>query len=190
MLRAGVAAMTDRTPLSLADIERLAAAYAAANEALSLENTLLTAEINTILRARMPAVRARIEAAATARDALRTAIAAAPELFQKPRTRVFNGIKLGFQRLKSVLAVKDEAPVIARIRALMPERADDLIRTQEFLRRSALEALSAAEMKKLGVGLVMGSDVVVVKPQTADAVKLTEAILQSWASADPESGDA
>lgn len=177
-------------PLTLADIERLAAAYATANEALALETSLLSAEINALIRARMPAVRSRIEAVATARDALRTAIASAPQLFEKPRTRVFNGIKLGFQRLKSVLAIKDEAPVIARIRALMPERVDDLIRTQEFLRRSALEALSAAEMKKLGVGLVMGSDVVVVKPQTADAVKVTEAILQSWTSADPESGDA
>lgn len=180
--------MTER--LTLAAIERLAAEYAAANEALSLENSLMAAEINTVIRARMPAVRTRIETAVAARDALRTAVASAPQLFAKPRTRVLNGVKVGFQRLKSVLAIKDEAPVIAKIHALMPERVEQLIRTSEALRRQALEALPAADLKRLGVGLVMGSDVIVTKPQAADAVKTAEAVLQSWVEATDAGGDA
>jgi hypothetical protein len=181
--------MTDRAPLKLAAIERLAAEYATLNEALSLENSLLAAEINALIRDRMPVIRSRIEATVAARDALRTAVASAPQLFEKPRTRVLNGVKVGFQRLKSVLAIKDEAPVIAKIHALMPELVSQLIRTSEALRRQALEALPAGDLKRLGVGLVMGSDVVVTKPQAADAVKTAEAVLKSWVEATDAADD-
>lgn len=61
MSRGGGGAMTD-APITLADIERLAAEYAALNEALSLENTLLAAEISALIRARMPAIITQIKA--------------------------------------------------------------------------------------------------------------------------------
>ncbi len=182
--------MSERTPLTMADIERLAATYAAANEALALANTLMSAEINAVIRARMPAIRDQIEQTAKAHEALRTAVASAPQLFAKPRTRVLSGVKVGFQRLKSALAIRDEAPVLARIHALMPDRVEELIRTREVLRRAALEALPAADLKRLGVGLVTGSDAVVVKLTTADAIKSVEAVLYSWQdAADADDGN-
>lgn len=172
--------MTER--LTLAAIERLAAEYAAANEALSLENSLMAAEINTVIRARMPAIRVRIEAAVTACAALRTAVASAPHLFAKPRTRVLNGIKVGFQRLQGGVRYPEgaEPGIIAKIKALWPERAQDIIRTTEKLLRTALEKLPAADLRKIGVTVVAPSDVVVSTPQVADAVKVTNAILRSW----------
>lgn len=169
--------MTERP--TLADIERLAEAYAYANQRLGLLNDVLGAEVSEVFRRRMPEIRGQIALTIERRDALRRAVAAAPELFGKPRTRVLSGVKVGFQRLKSALAIKDEAPIIARIKALMPARVSELIRTQEFLRRQALESLAAVKLKQLGIGLVLGSDVVVAKPQPGDALKTTEALLQS-----------
>lgn len=168
--------------LTLADIERLAAEYAAANEALSLENSLMAAEINAIIRARMPAVRTRIAEAIRARDAVRTAVASAPHLFAKPRTRVLSGIKVGFQRLQGGVRYSNSAEpgIITKIKALWPERAQDVIRSTEKLLRTALEKLPAADLRKLGVAVVPPGDVVVSTPQVADAIKVTNAILQSW----------
>lgn len=176
--------MTD-APITLADIERLAAEYAALNEALSLENLLASAEINALIRARMPGIRSRIEAAVAARDALRTAVASAPQLFVKPRTRVLSGIKVGFQRLQGGVRYAEgaEPGIIAKIKVLWPERAADVIRATEKLLRTALEKLPAADLRKLGVTVVAPSDVVVSAPQKVDAVKTVEAVLQSWVKA-------
>ncbi len=168
--------------VTLAAIERLAEAYGAANERLALLNSLLSADINTLIRQRMPEIRDQIELTCQARAALKATVEAAPQLFAKPRTRVLAGVKVGYQRLKTALAIADEAKVIAKIKALMPERAGELIRTQEALRRQALDALPAADLKRIGVGVVVGSDVVITKPVTADAIKSAEAVLATWTS--------
>lgn len=192
MSRAGGGAMTD-APITLADIERLAAEYAANDEALSLENTLLAAEISALIRARMPAIRGRIEAARNARHALKTAIESAPGLFTKPRTRVLSGIKLGFQRLQGgVRYPADKEPaIIAQIKTLWPERVAELVRSAESLLRKGLEKLPAADLRRLGVAVVPPGDVVLTQPQAADPVKTAEAILNAWAPADgAETADA
>lgn len=80
---------------SLTQIEARAKLYADARERLSGIVAGLNAGIEALKRAAIPDIKRAIASAATHHDHLRTMIEDAPDLFVKPRSVVFHGIKLG-----------------------------------------------------------------------------------------------
>lgn len=88
-------------------------------------------------------------------------IKAHPELFQKPKTRVIHGIKLGLRKRKGKLVIRDAAQTVQRIKALYQDDIGVLIKATETPLKSGLEKLSAKELKRLGVEVTDDSDEVV-----------------------------
>ena len=161
----------------LAEIERLARAYARIRETLKGRVTALQAELDAVRRRHLRGVRAGVAAAASARARLHAAVTAAPQAFQSPRTLVIEGIRVGFAKRRGTLVVEDRARVVELIRKHFPEQADIMIKTAETPVKTALARLPAAELKRLGVTVEETTDAVVVKPTDSEVDKAVTALL-------------
>lgn len=110
--------------------------------------------------------------------ALADLIRGAPELFVSPRTYLFHGVKVGLRKSAGAMKCDKPAKVIDRIKALMPERAAELIRTKEEPDKEALAKLTAAELRKLGVSIEAAGDHVVIDPQESEVDSMVDALLK------------
>lgn len=112
--------------------------------------------------------------AADKRQKLEVAISENKDLFQKPRTLLMQGIKIGFQKGKGNLEWDDNAQVVKLIRKHYPEQADVLIVVEEKPSAKALENLSVAELKKIGVTVQETGDQIVIKPVDSKIDKMID----------------
>ncbi|MDE0203331.1 MAG: hypothetical protein OXK73_12950 [Rhodospirillaceae bacterium] len=162
---------------TLDDITALCRAYADAREALEEITDSIAQDRRQAVRRRLRALKARVVEASAAKEALKAALAGAPELFEKPRTRAIEGIKVGFRKQPGRIEVADEARSIGRVRVKLPEKAEALIVTRETLDRNALKQLSVKELASIGAVLADDEDEVVIKAAKTDLDKLVDALL-------------
>lgn len=163
---------------TLADIEARARQYAQARENLAGIVTALNAGIEALKRSHMAQLKAAVAVAAEHHDALKSLIETAPDLFVRPRSKVFSGIKLGFQKGKGKIEWSDPDQVVRLIKRHYPEQADVLIVTRETPAKDALNNLTAAELKKIGISVVEGGDAVFIKPTDSAVDKMVDALLK------------
>ena len=164
---------------TLSDIETRAKRFAESRERLAVIVSELTAGIEALKRAAMPELKRAINRASEYQDQLKSLIEAAPELFVKPKTVIFHGIKLGYQKGKGKIEWEDTDQVVRLIKKHFPEQADILISTTEKPAKDALNSLTAAELKKLGISVVEGGDAIFIKPTDSDVDKMVDALLKS-----------
>lgn len=165
------------TTIRLEDIEQLAETYASQHQALETCISMLEEEVTAVKKRHLDDIRRGAHQAHAAAEALKEAIEAAPELFEKPRTRVFHGIKVGYQKGKGRLVWDNEAHVVKRIKDLYVDEIGVLITTSERPNRAALAELPAAELKRLGVRLEDTDDQVVIRSSDSEVDKLVKALL-------------
>jgi hypothetical protein len=164
---------------TMTEVEKLTAAYAGARAALSVIVSELSIEIDAAKRARIKAIRASVARALDAKSELHAAIKTSAELFEKPRTRSLHGVKIGFRKGNGSIEWDDEESVIKRIRAKLPEeQAELLIRKKESVYKEALDDLTADDLKRIGVRVEGGGDVVVIKDTAGEVDKLVAALLK------------
>lgn len=113
---------------------------------------------------------------------LRAALEEGRQQFEPPRrTLVLHGIKVGFQKGKGSIAFDDPDAVLARIERLYQDDDDTLgtlITTTRVPNKTALSALPAADLKRLGCSIVGADDQVVICPADGDVEKIVEALLK------------
>ncbi|MDI3259683.1 MAG: hypothetical protein QJR02_08305 [Sinobacteraceae bacterium] len=164
--------------MDLNQIEDRAARYAAARGTLAERVTALQDELERVKRAHRDAIRRALVAARARRDELADAIARGRTLFDSPRTRIFAGIKCGYQKQRGKVEIDDEAAVIRRIRELLPAtQANLLVRVRESVDRRAVGDLSVADLKRLGIRVSDDEDVMVLRPADDDLDKLISQLL-------------
>lgn len=165
-------------PGPMQDIDHLAQEYAAAREALAGTKLALEEGIAVVKRKYIGRIRALVETGRAAHATLAQAIAASPELFQKPRTVTMHGIRLGIMKSRGEISWDDEAAVIRRIRAQLPtDQAELLIRVKESVAKAAVYDLAASDLKRLGIRIEGAGDVVTIKDATGDLDKWLDALL-------------
>lgn len=165
--------------LTMVDIEAATRAYAQAREALSERVRALQDEIERLRRQAMPSIRRHLAAAQERRHELVTAVQAAPYLFERPRTVVFSGIRVGYQKSRGALTWDDDARVCELIRRHLPQQADTLIRVIERPVKAALAALSTADLRRIGVSVVDTGDAVVVRAIDDELDRLLAGLLDA-----------
>ncbi|MDD9822523.1 MAG: host-nuclease inhibitor Gam family protein [Gammaproteobacteria bacterium] len=111
------------------------------------------------------------------KDQLYAAITAAPHLFEAPKTRAIDGIKVGYRKMPGAIE-GDEAAALARIRKTLPDLADDLIRTKETLNKTALRKLDAKQLARIGLTLTDVDDEVVLQAASSDLDKLVDTLIE------------
>lgn len=169
------------TPITLENIraaaERLAAAHVATTARASLLQDEIKAAVTPIYERHRSGLDAAAEEEARARDDLQRLLEAAPQLFKKPRSIAINGVRAGYRKEEDSLDFADEKAVIARIRALYPEQADLLIRTEESLVLDALPQLDAKARRAVGISLITGADRSFITVGGSDVEKLARALI-------------
>lgn len=109
--------------------------------------------------------------------------------FESPRTRIYHEIKVGLTKQRGSLEIPNEESTIAKIRKNYSEEfAEALLNITTTPNKKALESLSPAELKKLGVEIQGATDAVIVKPMDGEVDKLVDAILKKAVSEAIEEG--
>lgn len=116
---------------------------------------------------------------AEAHDELLAAVNDSKALFDKPKSRTFHGVRIGWRKNKGVLEYADETATIAAIEKKFPaEKADALVRVKKTLIAAAIEQLTGAELKAIGVTISDDTELAFVKPVGDDIDKLTRALIK------------
>ena len=134
-------------------------------------------DIETVKRQHLPAIKAAADDVAESQAVLHSTIKDSPGYFQKPKTMVISGVRVGFKKEKGKLVFDDEETVIRLIRKHLPDIAETLIKENESVLKTPLGNLKVAELKKLGVTVTDDTDQVQIKPVGSDIDKLVAALL-------------
>jgi len=164
--------------MTLLEIELLAKAYADRRALLADRLTALDRDLAAVKKKHMRELKRHVALTAETELMLREAIMETPELFDKPKTRIVHGIKVGFRKGKGKIEWEDDAQLVALIKKKFPDFVDDLIITTEKPSATGLEDLDAAELRKLGVTVEEAGEQVVVKPVETDIEKLVKLLLK------------
>lgn len=181
--------MTSNPPQhSLAGIEGHTKNYRNARDLLADRVRQLQEQMDQARRTAEPLIRSALQTAKAAEAELVSAIAASPGLFKRPKTVVFHGVKVGFEKGKGKVSIADPAKTISLIRRhLDEEQAELLIKTKESVVKSAAQNLAASDLKRIGIELTDTGELVVVRPVDSELDKALDALLKAETTeADPD----
>jgi hypothetical protein len=164
----------------LQDIQKQTEEYAAARRELETRVKRLQEIKNKLDKRLMPGITRALLEVVNEKGLLHIAIEKARELFQKPKTQVFAGVKVGLKKGKGKMVWDDEEKVLARIRKTYgSDKAGSLIRIEEHPDKEALELLPAVELKKLGITITEDGDQVYIKDLDSDIEKIIKVLMKS-----------
>lgn len=172
--------------MTIEQIDGLCEAYSLRRGNLFDRLSTLEAELNAVKKRHLKEIKKCTVLAAETEARLREALEATPDLFDKPKTQIFHGIKVGFRKGKGKMEWEYDAVVVARIKKLFPDMTDELIITTEKPCKTALDELESGDLRKLGVSTEDAGEQVVIKPVETAVEKLVKALLKDTRESDAE----
>lgn len=163
---------------TLNEIEKITKEYADERQKLSDRIRQLKDEMNQLKRKRLPVIKNTVQTVMEKQEALKAALEDSRPLFEKPRTVVFHGVKVGFQKGKGKITWSDDAQVVKLIKKNFPDQVDVLIKTTEKPSKDALANLPTADLKKLGIIVNETQDQIVIKSTDSEIDKFVDALLK------------
>lgn len=166
--------------ITINEIEKHAKAYADVREQRDAIVKEANEKIEKIKRDVLPMLRKLVAREAEKFSILFAAIDSAPELFEKPRTQIFHGIKCGFQKSKGGIDWDDDEDVVKRIHKMFPDgdAADLYLHITEKPNKETLVALPVETLKKLGCTVNGTGDAVFIKAADGAMDKVAKAMLK------------
>ena len=162
---------------TIAEIEKLTKEYADSRGRIASTLMKLEDMIETLKRQYMPGIRAQVRITKGREAALRVAIDDSKELFKRPKTVVFSGLRIGYAKGRGKIEWDDDDKVVRLIEKFFSDQAEILIKTTREPIKKALNALTAAELKKLGITVEETGDVIVIKPVDSQVAKIVDRML-------------
>lgn len=163
---------------TMQEIESLAKVFAGARTELADRLNALREEQEAAKRRRLQGIKNALGRVQAGYDELKGAVEAAPELFDKPKTRVLHGIRVGWMKQRGKIEIDDNDACVASLRRVLGiEEAKPYIKVTESPIRKALEGLTASILKRCGVRVSDDVDAVVVKAADGDLDKLIDALI-------------
>lgn len=163
-------------------IASLCKALADAREALGEVVTEIRQLQRGAVKARLRVLKHRAAAVSALKEELYSAVESAPALFESPRTRAIDGIKVGFRKPPGRIDGADDPAqlerVFERIRKHLPEMADSLIRSKSTLNKNALKQLDAKQLARIGLSVTQVDDEVVLQAASSDLDKLVDTLIE------------
>jgi hypothetical protein len=159
------------------EIEALAASYRQAHDAFDDALRAFERDVAAVRAEHRATLRRSLTTAANRLEKLETAIGESRHLFQKPRTTVVDGVKLGLQKGKDTLAWDNETVLIKRIETLFPDDIDLYVKTVQTPLKTPLAQLDDVTKRRLGVRVEPGADAVLVKLLDGDIEKMIRKIV-------------
>jgi hypothetical protein len=115
----------------------------------------------------------------SAKEGLRGLVDSARDLFEKPKTQVFSGVKVGLKKGKGKIEWDDDDAVVRRIKKNHPDLVDQLIICKEKPSKEGLATLDVKQLKALGVAVEEAGDQIVVKDMDGEIEKIIKALMKS-----------
>jgi hypothetical protein len=170
--------------MTIEHIERLCLRFSAERERLHDRLTILEGELQTVKRRHLKEIKRCTAQAAQAESDLRAAIEDGPELFDKPKTQIFHGIKVGYRKGTGALDWEDDEELVRKIEKTFGDLAEDYLIVKKKPRAEALEGCDAATLKRLGVQVGDDGEQVVIKPVETAIERLVKALLKDARESD------
>lgn len=168
--------------MTLLELDRSAAAFATAHqEFVGLANEL-DADIAHLRQRYAARIRRATGKVAETHSELNAGIVNSPHLFERPKTIVLHGVKVGFQKGKGGIVFGDPDTVVRLIEKHFPDEAEGLLHIKKCPNKEALEKRTVAELKKVGCEVTAAGDRVVIKPLDGEVKKLVSGLLKELAS--------
>ena len=169
----------NREDVPIEALELLCRAYSEANAALAETTDLIREERRAAIEKYEGSLRERLLNLRGARESLRAAIDASPDLFVKPKTLTFGDVKVGWRKQPGkIRRTKPEDKVIAEIRRKLPAHEPVLIKVKESLIAAGLRALDAKSLAGIGVRIEDVDDQMVLTSITDDLDVLVAGLLK------------
>lgn len=165
-------------PVTMNEIETRAEKLARANAEIANIAGAMQEAFDAIKRVELPKLRRAVEKAAQHHEALKAMIEASPELFEKPKTVTFHGIRMGYMKGKGGIAWDDTDAVVQAIMKYLPDQAEQLIRWTGKPLKEAINQLDVATLRKIGCRVVDTGESVLIKAVDSDFLKLAETLLK------------
>lgn len=163
---------------SMTEIEEQTRAYSNARAILKGRVQAMQRQVDQVRDQFINEIRAAVQQVADAHGVLKSTLDDAAELFEKPKTRTFSGVKVGYVKQRGKVDIADEAKTIDRIRKQLPEeQAELLIRSKESVHKPSVYDLTAADLKRLGISITDDEEIPVIKPVDTEVDKLVDALL-------------
>ena len=170
---------TKPIPPEIAEIDLLARQYADAQIDLDNLTNKLKVVIDAAVRERWQELKRATTRAAERYEALYAAVCEAKSAFDKPKTRILHGIRVGYRKAQDSVQVLDSDNTCALIKKLLPEQQDVLISTSERPVMSALEQLEDDQLKRIGCRRVPGKDEPVAQLAATDLDKIISMLMKA-----------
>ena len=154
---------------TLADIQKRAAALSAYRDKLSALFLTLQSGLDTVKNGALPEIKRVARHVAKEHNELVDVIKAHPELFEKPRSYVVDGIKFGMQAAQGSLEWEDDEKVCERIASLVEQgvipadQLDMLVAVKKKPVADAVRQLSPDVRRRIGVRLEGDGDQPLIK---------------------------
>lgn len=184
---AGISA-ADRKQKTITEFEPLCANYDGACAELEEMIAALEADLEAVKAKHLRGLKKQAAIVAAREAELTSAVEASPGQFEKPRTLVIHGCKIGYTNSTGSVAFEDEEQVVKLIEKHFPKRFDELVKTEHTPRKDALRTLLAGELAKLGCRIDGAGDVVLVKRVAGDVEKLINKLIEKLVSAMVQEG--
>lgn len=164
-------------------MEPLCAAYDAECVELDIRIAELEADLETVKQKHLPGLKKQAAKLAAAEAELYNAVENAPDLFEKPKTLVIAGTKIGFSNSVGSIVVDDESQTVKLVEKHFPDRFDELVKTERTPRKDALRTLEPKELARLGCRIEGCGPVVIVKRVAGDVEKLINKLIEKLVGA-------
>ncbi len=97
---------------TMVEIEKKTKEYSEARNVLAARVERLETIMGKVKRRLLPGIRSAVEALAKKHSDLFDAIEESPELFEKPKTQTFHGVRVGYKKDKGKLQIDDESAAL------------------------------------------------------------------------------
>lgn len=168
-----------KNTVNLTDIESAAKALAFSREKLTVTVDGLNETIERAKRETLPQIKRLVAQCAERSADLSNLIDQGRDLFVKPRTVIFHGIKCGLEKGKGKIEIDDEDRTIGLIEKHFTDELQALlIDTKKTVHKKALKGLTVADLKKVGCNVEETGDVIVIRFTDTAVDKLVKALLK------------
>lgn len=162
---------------SIEQIETLAKRLADARAELGERLQRIKDEQEAVKRRYLQGVKNSVDRVRDAHAELKEAVESSKHLFEKPKTRVVHGIRVGWMKQRGKMLWDNAAQVIASLRKLLGDEAEQYIDRKETPKKDRLQELSVGELRRCHVTVTDDTDAPVIKPASGDIDKLIDALI-------------
>lgn len=114
-----------------------------------------------------------------AKTKLEIRIQGSPELFEKPKTIVFDGVKFGLKKGPGVMNMPSDKVLLKRLKANHKDVFDNLPRDPKVPGKSFFKNWSVKALRALGIGISGAKDVVTIALVQSETEERIETLLKA-----------